>query len=104
MPTFRIAITVVNPGYEGTDAALGLLSLDFEDEEIFKQMDGIAKNELIFAQTKNHSFFIRNEKGQSLMFNHKFYHSYWSGPVDNWEEPKWSLSAEGDPPPQRESI
>lgn len=33
MPTFKIAITVVNPGYEGTDAALGLLSLDFEDEK-----------------------------------------------------------------------
>lgn len=101
MGKFLIQVTVQQPGYENTDAALGLLSLDFDDEQSWKLAVEIIR--LRSTEAPRHPVFVSNEKGVTISWEAKYYHSMWAGPHDEWTIPNWQLPEHGSPAPPRES-
>lgn len=98
----RIEIIVRNLGYEGTENAMGSLSLDFEDENALKRARERLRMELQAPQLKQ-ALIIENERGQELGFNPHHYSSHRiDDATDEWR-PTWVLPETGIPPPPRES-
>ena len=99
----RLEITVKNPGYEGTDHALGLITLDFEDENALAL--AVHEFQKLGWEKPPFAIFVRNEKDEMRGFNTSYYVSIHVADVknsDDWERPNW-LPEAGSPPPDRES-
>jgi len=97
----RIEIIVRNPGLEGTEQALGALSIDFEDAAAF----ATSVKHLTEFLTANHhvkAIVLANDRGEYLGFNPEYYLSHRISDVDEWA-PTFVLPAEGAPAPPRES-
>lgn len=95
----RIEIVVRNPGYEGTESAMGALSLDFEDEQTFHAAEGVLMNELSFRKGtgQRHALILRNERDEVLGFDPGYFVSFRISNADEWR-PTWLLPANGSPP------
>jgi hypothetical protein len=96
----RIEFIVRNPGFEGTENALGILSLDFESDEAFTTALATIKSQLFF--TNRVPVTLVNEKGDQLGFNAAYYVNHRISEVEEWRA-AWFLAVEGAPPPTRES-
>jgi hypothetical protein len=97
----RIEIVMRNPGFEHTENALGVYTLDFENEAAFNEaMDSIRY--WMRTTAKFSSIFVKNERDDELGINPEFYVSMRVGNVDEWQPP-WLLPSHGAPPPPREN-
>lgn len=97
----RIEFVVRNPGYEGTDSAMGTLTIDFEDEKAYQFARIIIGSQLMVKGSKQLSVGFDNERGEQLAFNPAYYVSHRISDVLDWH-PTWLLPADGSPPPRRE--
>lgn len=98
----RLEVYIRNIGYEGTVNAMGVLSLDFEDEAALK----LARAEMrLRFRDKDlpHAIIIENERGQELGFNPHHYSSHRIDDVSDDFRSTWVLPETGIPPPKREN-
>jgi hypothetical protein len=95
----RLEITVKNPGYEGTDHALGLITVDFEDQEALEK----ARYEMhrLLATQAPVAIILQNEKGEEQGFNTNMYVSHRIADADDWKKPNWLLPESGVGPTDR---
>jgi hypothetical protein len=98
----RIEIFVRNPGFEETEQAMGVLSVDFEDEAVFNAARGALRDGLALTKAAR-SIILLNERGEELGFNPKYYVSHRASAVDDWR-PTWVLPTEGASAPPRERV
>lgn len=97
----RVEILMRNPGYEGTQQALGSYAMDFESQaaadvairELLSKLSNLTRSPLVA--------FFQNEKGEHLAVNLEYYVSHRVSDVDEWI-PTWLLPAEGASIPPRE--
>jgi hypothetical protein len=97
----RVQIAVRNPGYEGTEYAMGELSIDFREAKGYGDAMRSMTEALQSVPSPKTAFLI-NEEGEELGFNPEYYVSHRATNVDTWRE-TWLLPAEGKPSPPRES-
>lgn len=96
----RVQIVVRNPGYEGTESAMGELSIDFRSKDSY--VKAMARfTELLNDTNSGRTIILINEDAEELGFNPEFYHSHRATNVDTWRE-TWLLPAEGASAPPRE--
>jgi hypothetical protein len=97
----RMEFYVRNPGYEGTESAMGTHTIDFEDQESYGAARRIVSR--VGLPTNTQSLFeIENERGEVLALNPDVLVSYRMFDVaDDWH-PVFSLPPGGKPAPPRE--
>jgi hypothetical protein len=96
----RIQIAVRNPGNEGTEYAMGELSIDFKDGDRYvRAMRSVT--DALSGETK--TAILINEDGEELGFNPAYYVSHRCTNVDTWRE-TWLLPAKGEDAPDREKL
>ena len=94
----RIEFVVRNPGYEGTDSAMGSLTIDFQDEQSLAVALSVIASKLLIQYTHPPiSIAVENERGESLGLNPLYYVSHRISNVEDWR-PTWLLPADGSPP------
>ena len=101
----RLEIVVRNPGYEGTDVAMGTHILDFHNETSLAQAkQNLARSLRVTSSQIERTVIIVNEDDEHLGFNPDYYVSHRIADVEAWTVPRWeSLPADGNPAPERES-
>ena len=97
----RIEIVVRNPGFEGTQSALGSHIIDFEDDKTFDR-EQAALSAKLRAPGAELTIILTNEKGDARGFNPEYYVSHSAGDKDAWMAPPWLLPAAGAEAPERE--
>jgi hypothetical protein len=97
----RMEFYVRNPGYEGTESAMGTHTIDFEDKESFDAARRIISR--VGLPTNTQSLFeIENERGEVLIINPDVLVSCRMFDVaDDWQA-VFSLPPGGKPSPERE--
>jgi hypothetical protein len=98
----RVEIIMRNPGYDGTEQALGSYAMDFEDAQAFEAARIELASKLSNMTGKPLVMMLKNEKGEELAVNLEYYVSHRVSDVADWI-PTWVLPAEGAPAPPRES-
>jgi hypothetical protein len=98
----RIEIIVRNPGFEGTDSALGAHTLDFEDRAAFDRAVGMLHSALAPNAALGLAIVIANEKGQERGFSPEHYVTHRIDDVSEWELAEWQLPQGGSMAPPRE--
>jgi hypothetical protein len=99
----RIEIIVRNPGFEGTEQALGSLSMDFEDAAALETAISVMNSKLMSqGKTQPRSIAFHNERLEILGFNPEYYVSHRISDVAGWQSP-WILPSQGAPAPPREA-
>ena len=99
----RLEIVVRNPGYESTEQAMGVLTLDFQGEVDFVQaIEGLHHALRRGKSASGLSIILTNERMEILGFNPEFYVSHRVSDATDWQAP-WLLPAQGAAPPSRET-
>ena len=101
----RIEFAVKNPGYEGTEHAMGYLSIDFEDESKFNLARQVLHMRVATVHDRKQREIITldNERGEELLLDLDYFVSSRISDATDWR-PTWLLPAEGKEPPDRESV
>lgn len=99
----RLEIVVRNPGFEGTENALGAHLLDFENRASFDHAVGALHSALAPNAALGRSVVLYNEDEDEIGFDPGLYVSHRIGNATDWIAPKWALPKEGAEAPSRES-
>jgi len=99
----RIEFYVRNPGYEGTQDAMGVRAIDFQDVEAFKMAQQTINSRMQVAKQAQHPFQLQNEREEMLGIVPEYVVSWRIYNVDDEWQAVFSLPPGGDPAPPRES-
>lgn len=96
----RLEIVVRNPGFEHTQDALGIYTIDFADPTTFNAALTELHSKLGNLSPAGRLVAVfRNEKGDERSVDFQYYVSHQITDVDTWEPPPWSLPGHGEPSP-----
>jgi hypothetical protein len=99
----RLEIVVRNPGFEGTESALGAYVLDFKDRKVFERARGTLHSALAPNAALGRSVILVNEDEDEVGFDPGLYVSHRIGDAKDWIAPKWELPQGGAEAPPREA-
>jgi hypothetical protein len=96
----RLEIVIKNPGFEGTEHALGALTLDFREQQSLEAASLALARGLGAPRTSLSGIVIvQNEAGEQRGFNPEYYVSHHVADAEEWERPNWMLPGEGEAAP-----
>jgi hypothetical protein len=100
----RLEIVIRNPGYEGTENALGAYTIDFEDNNALQAARVELRSKLDNLKADQPSvLFLSNEKNDELSVNLQYYVSHRILRASDFPELPWGLPPQGKPAPDREA-
>ena len=98
----RIEIIVINPGFEGTESALGARTLDFEEAASYNAALAELSSKLNnLTPTNRFVLMLTNEQGEQIGIDLRYYVSHRIADAEAWQSP-WVLPSHGASAPPRE--
>lgn len=100
----RLEIVVRNPGFEGTESAIGAYTIDLEDaafqtayQELHSKLLNLKPDGYVAIAI------VRNGRGDERGVNLQYYLSHEISEIEGpLQAPKWTLRGHGESPPPRE--